>query len=366
MTRTSVTAALAFLAASAALGLPSCAAPPWRMGSPLDGRPSIPPTQARRTPAESRAAAVAARAAGRPALEIVALAELQRSDHLNDAERERFIDLLVSRAAAFHDMGRAIPESGDLEAAAALGARGEALTRERAVASAAAGDAWKAMGAQADARAAYARAVMLGGVPPDVAAPVPTAAPAPPSLPADVDGWVYAGPALSTRLLPLATAFPAVLDDVPRALAWAEILLSEDPTSPDVLELVALIFGRAGRFGGTERMLMELTYHSPDRATGLARGAVVWERLGRPREACASWIRAARWRNEAEDAAWKKAVSCARKDPGAGDWKEVRDYALNLASPERRQALAAELDAAGEGDAGAPAAGPPAAAPVAR
>jgi hypothetical protein len=270
------------------------------------------------------------------------------------------MDLLISRASAFHDKGRAIPESGDLEAAAGLGARGQALARERAVASAAAGDAWKAIGALPEARAAYARAVALGGVPPDVAPAVSAQAAPPATLPADVEGWVYAGPALSTRLLPLVAAFPSVLDDVPRALGWAEILLAEDPTSPDVLELVASIFGRAKRFGGTERMLMELTYHSPDRATGLARGAVVWERLGRPREACAQWIKAARWRNQADDPAWRKAVACAQRDPGAGDWRSIREYALGLASPERREALAAELDAAAQAAAAAvPAKAPP-------
>ena len=54
-------------------------------------------------------------------------------------------------------------------------------------------------------------------------------------------------------------------------------MLDEDPTSPEVLELVALIFGRAGRFGGTDRMLTELTFHTTHRAAGLARGAVVWD-----------------------------------------------------------------------------------------
>lgn len=352
MTRARATAwsavGVLLLAVPAALLDSACGAPPWRMGAPLDGRPSIPPTQARRTTAEARAAATAARTAGRPALEIVALAELHMSAHLSDAERARLLDLLISRAAAFHDMGRAIPESADLETAAALGARGEVLARERATASVAAGDAWKAIGAHAEARAAYARAVGLGGVPPDAspAAPTPVAAPA--TMPSDVEGWVYTGPALSTRLLPLCAAFPAVLDDVPRALAWAEILLSEDPTSPDVLELVAYIFGRARRFGGTERMLMELTYYSPDRATGLARGAAVWERLGRPREACAQWIRAARWRNQATDPAWRNSVACTRRDLGAGDWRDIRDYVLGLAPPEQREALAAELDAAGQ------------------
>ena len=140
--------------------------------------------------------------------------------------------------------------------------------------------------------------------------------------------------------------------------------MAEDPSSPDVLELVAFIFGRARRFGGTERMLMELTYHSPDRAAGLARGAAVWDRLGRPREACAQWIRAARWRNQAEDPTWRNAVACARRDPGAGDWQSIREYALGLSPPERREALAAELDAASlSPGAPQPATAQPAAAP---
>jgi hypothetical protein len=68
----------------------------------------------------------------------------------------------------------------------------------------------------------------------------------------------------------------------------------------------------------------------------------VWERLGRPREACAQWIRAARWRNQADDPAWKRSVACVRRDAGAGDWRDIRAYALGLAPPERREALAAE------------------------
>ena len=51
----------------------ACGAPPWRMGTPLDGRPSIPPRAARETPAESRAAAAAARRPGQPVLELAAL-----------------------------------------------------------------------------------------------------------------------------------------------------------------------------------------------------------------------------------------------------------------------------------------------------
>ena len=236
--------------------------------------------------------------------------------------------------------------------------------RQRAIAATAAGDAWKAIGARDDARDAYASAALLGGVSPDAeAAPRPTPVSAPPQWPADVDAWVFGGAALSTRLLPLAAAYPAVLDDVPRAVRWADLLLEEDSSSPDVLELVATIFGRAGRYGGTDRMLMELAYHTPDRAAGLARGAVVWERVGRPREACAQWIRAARWRDQPGDPLWVKAVSCTRRDPGAGDWQEIRAYVLGRARPERRDAVAAALDGtpppASQPDAGGDGALPP-------
>jgi hypothetical protein len=165
------------------------------------------------------------------------------------------------------------------------------------------------------------------------------------AIPPDVAQWVLAGPSLSARLLPLVNAFPWLLDDLPRALGWSELLLGEDPTSPDVLEVVALIFGKDGRFGGTERMLMEMTYYTANRAAGLARGAVVWERVGRPREACAQWIKAARWRDDPEDPSWRKALFCARRDPGAGDWREIRAYVLSRAPVDRRPELAAELDA---------------------
>jgi hypothetical protein len=158
------------------------------------------------------------------------------------------------------------------------------------------------------------------------------------------DDWLLAGATLSARLLPMVAASPWMLDSGARALTWAELLLSEDPTSPDVLEVVALIFGRAGRPGGTELMLMELAYYSPDRAAGLARGAVVWQRLGRTRQECAQWLRAARWRDDPEDPVWRAAIACARRDPGAADWREIRDYVVARARPERRDAVAAELD----------------------
>lgn len=330
----------------------ACSAPPWQIGRPLDGRASIPPTEARPTPAEARQTAARARAAGEPVIELGALAALERSWRLDAvlraqptaAEEARLAELLWRRAMMFHVLGRPIPESRDFEAAARLDpARGGKLIPERAAAAAAAGDCWKAIDAPADAHAAFILASRLGGAPPD--APLPIPAPLiPTNVPLDIESWVLGGSTLSGRLLPLVAARPAVLNDVPRALRWAEILLEEDPTSPEVLELVALIFGRAGRFGGTDRMLTELTFHTPDRAAGLARGAAVWEQVGRPREACAQWIRAARWRDEPADPLWLKAISCARKDPGAGSWQEIRAYVLARARPEQRDALAAALD----------------------
>lgn len=339
------------LAAALAAG---CSAPPWQIGAPLNGHPSIPPTGARPTPEEARATAALAHAAHQPAIELDALAALERSYRLDGvlparptaAETARLAELLAARAAIFHARARPIPESRDLEAVARLEpARGQALAATRAVAACAASEAWAAIDAGEDAARARALCLGLGGAPAGGARlPPPRDEPAPVPAPPDVDAWVLGTPALSVRLVPLAAAYPWVLDDVPRAVRWANLLVEEDPSSPDVLELVAFIFGRAGRFGGTERMLMELAFHSPDRADGLARGARVWERLGRTREACAQWIRAARWRDQAEDPLWLKAVACTRLDPGAGDWREIRAYVLDRATPDCRAALAATLD----------------------
>jgi hypothetical protein len=318
------------------------------MGAPLTGRPSIPPTTARRSPEEARRAADQARASGAVVLELAALSELAGAGRLRKGEEPRMADLLAARAEAFRSRKRAIPWSRDLEQVVRLDpGRGETLAPERAAAAAAAGDAWKAIGARNEAVAAFSLATSLGGAPPRssrVAAPLPTID-VPHPMKVDPNTWLCAGPALSVRLPALVAAHPWVLDDVPRALFWVDAALDEDPTSADVLEVAALTFGRARRLGGTQRMLMEMTYYSPDRAGALARGAAVWERLGRPREACADWIRAARWRDDPEDPTWRRAIDCARADPGAGDWREIRAYALQRARPEQRDALAASLDA---------------------
>jgi len=67
----------------------ACSAPPWQIGRPLDGRPSIPPTEARPTPAEARQTAARARAAGEPVIELGALAALERSYRLDAVLRAK-------------------------------------------------------------------------------------------------------------------------------------------------------------------------------------------------------------------------------------------------------------------------------------
>jgi hypothetical protein len=140
----------------------------------------------------------------------------------------------------------------------------------------------------------------------------------------------------------------------PRARRWAELLLDEDPTSPDVLELTAIIDARAGRLGGAERKLVDLVYFTPDRYLGLVRTAGIWERVGQGRLGCVAWLRAARWRDEIDDPAWGRALACLRRDPGAGDGRSVLAYVLDRTPPERRSAAAATLDPT-EAPLGAPA-----------
>lgn len=153
----------AVLAVGAAAFIGGCGAPPWRMGSPLDGRPSIPPGSARPTAEQARATAARDRAAGRTVLELMALLQIDGDDKLTGADRARLVDLLAARAAEFHGLGRPIPESSDLEEVARLDpARGARLVTARAVAAVAAGDAWKAIGARAEARAAFNLATSLG------------------------------------------------------------------------------------------------------------------------------------------------------------------------------------------------------------
>jgi hypothetical protein len=443
------------LALAALLSAVACSGPPWYMGHPLDGKPSIPPSRARLSFRQLRAEATRARAAGEVLLEVRALLALDEVERLTDEQRAWLVERLARRAESFHALGRPIAEDRDYERLARLApARGAGLLGERALAARGAGDAWLGLGATAEARAAYERAAALGapdldfrvralwGHPPAASTPLaelraaitalplravgPVAsvyvarggtnretlsralaaakqerqdalavrveqalegadakrAPAdadggapdadasvdvpdadggpdapvadadagtilghlPVPLPRDLDAWMLGDVTIAARLLPVAHDHPEILDGSPRAVRWVELALDEDATSPDTLEAAALAFGRAGRLGGTRRMLMELAYASPDRAAGLARGAAVWDRLARPREACAQWIQAAKWRDDPEDGLWRRAIACARRDPGAGDWREIRGYVLARARPERRAAVAASLD----------------------
>src|SRR3954462_1451218 len=94
--------------ALAVLAAPGCAFPPWSMGAPLDGRPSIPATTAAPSIPSLRALAVAERAAGHTALELKALDAIARAERLNPDERDRVIVLLEQRARELLALGRAV------------------------------------------------------------------------------------------------------------------------------------------------------------------------------------------------------------------------------------------------------------------
>lgn len=164
--------------------------------------------------------------------------------------------------------------------------------------------------------------------------------------PGDLDRWPLAGASVAFRLIPLLRQNAKLMAPGDRSREWADLMLAEDPSAPEVLEIAAMIDGLGGRTGGAERRLGDLVYWSRDRRQGLETAARVWETLGRTRPGCAAWVRAARWSDDPEDPAWDKAVACARKDPGAGSWRQIRDYVVSRAPPERRNAVAARLDAA--------------------
>ena len=132
------------------------------------------------------------------------------------------------------------------------------------------------------------------------------------------DDLLLAGPTLARVLLPTAARFPQILDPGPRSRLWAERLVVEDPSSPDSLEVAALIDARAGREGGAARKLTDLVFYSGDRAQAYVRAAHVWEKAGRARLACASWAKAARL-GPRDDPAWCALKDCLESDPGAGD-----------------------------------------------
>ena len=139
------------------------------------------------------------------------------------------------------------------------------------------------------------------------------------------DDWLFGRPTLARSLLPLADTFPQLLEPGPRSRVWAERLVVEDPTSPDSLEVAALIDARAGRVGGAARKLGDLVYYSADRATGYARAARVWQRSGQGRLACLAWERAAHF-GASDDPRWCDLLACLQSERGAGDAEAVTRY----------------------------------------
>src|SRR5205823_5207283 len=102
-------AAVAALLAGAALGGAGCATPPWYMGAPLDGKPSIPETSAAPSARQRKAEAHFERTARHPALELRALLALDEMDRLDSSERDRLAELLEQRAGQLLTMARQVP-----------------------------------------------------------------------------------------------------------------------------------------------------------------------------------------------------------------------------------------------------------------
>ncbi len=416
--------------ALAALGLASCAGPPWYMGAPRDPGASLRPPSAARTARRLLGEAEEARRACRTVDELRALLVLADREALPDGERPRLARLLRARATAWAARGRAIPRAHDLARLAALDPEAASSRAERALAERDAGDAWLAIGEEERALASFRTAAALGAPElearqeaatrsgPTSDAPLEALAEAVRVLPARAaaahlqayvarggadpeilaGGWAVARvtgrPALAARLealgvppptpsAPPATtvAFPAaalcergaqattprlvratlaetllpelagdagLLDHVDAA-RWARALVAEDPTSPEALEVAARIEARGGRVEAAKRTLRDFVYYSPDREAALARCAALWERAGRPQEACRAWDALARWRGDPEDPAWARVVACLRRAPGLGDARALRAHLLERVPAARRAALAARLDGAADG-----------------
>ena len=157
-----------------------------------------------------------------------------------------------------------------------------------------------------------------GGARPPAAPPQPVTEPA-------ADDLLSSGPTLARALLPAVASFPQLLSPGPRARLWAERLVAEDPTSPDSLEVAALIDARAGRMGGAEQKLGDLVFFSVDRAAGYERAARVWEQVGDVRRACWAWERATRVA-PVDDPRWCSLLACARRDPGGADADQIATH----------------------------------------
>ena len=225
-----MTSRAAITSATCALSA-GCSAPPWQIGRPLDGRPSIPPTEARPTPRRGatdgrtrprgRRAGDRARRAGDAGADVEARCRVARPADGRRGGAARRVALPAGRDVSHPrpaDPREPRPRGGGPSRS---GARRQARSRSAPRPPLPPATAGSAIDAPAEAREAFTLAARLGGVPPD--APPPTPAPLiPANVPPDIERWVLGGPTLSGRLLPLAAARPAILDDVPRALRWAD------------------------------------------------------------------------------------------------------------------------------------------------
>ncbi|HEY2899627.1 MAG TPA: hypothetical protein VGL59_03550, partial [Polyangia bacterium] len=138
---------------------PSCAGPPWLMGHPLNGQPSIPPTTLSYTTAEQHRRAAEARVAGLTVEEFEPLQALETSERLDALDRVRLVQLLLQRADDFATIARAIPRSRDIEHALRLDpSLAPVLRPMRALALRDAGDAWLSIGDRQQAAATFQQA----------------------------------------------------------------------------------------------------------------------------------------------------------------------------------------------------------------
>lgn len=157
--------------------------------------------------------------------------------------------------------------------------------------------------------------------------------------PIPLDPWrdLYGGPTLARRLLAAVPGHPGLLTAGARSRQLAVHLLSEDPTSPDSLELVARIEVLAGRVDSAASHLEDLVFYSGDKASAASRAARVWQETGQQRRACAAWEQSA-LAGAVDDPRWCQFLRCAAATPGASSLpvaeRFVRARAPQLACAE--------------------------------
>ena len=335
-----------------ALALVDCGAPPWQLGKPLDGRPSIPPGQAVVSPARAAADAEQARASGRRVVEITALAQLDAADRLDGAQAARLANLLVERATEFHalgardsrehrsrDSGAPGSDPGRAAGASPRGGRrggGRRLESDRRArrgacrirARVGAGRRQpRRHGHQAPAQGA-ARRVRAAASRPRMSTPTCWRA----------RRCRRACCRWSPRIRGCSTTRRARWRGPRRC--WPRTRRRRTCWSWCARDLGP---GRPLRRHGADADGARVPFarsRGGDRARRRGLGARSGARARRARSGSAPRAGA----TIPEDPVWRTALACARRDPGAGDPKAIRDYVVSRARPDRREAIAAELD----------------------